>query len=83
MSDIKTEPNRQVLWENSYPTSKFIFELCFLIFTLCIWSKLIQHTISYYNQNPICVVAGFIVAQFLVDFVSGILHWACDTWGHF
>lgn len=25
MSDIKSEPNRQILWENSYSTSKFAF----------------------------------------------------------
>lgn len=29
------------------------------------------------------VVIGFILAQFVVDFASGILHWACDTWGEF
>jgi ubiquitin-conjugating enzyme E2 variant len=57
--------------------------LCILIFVLCIWFKLIVHTITYYNQNAISVVAGFIIAQFLVDFISGMLHWACDTWGHF
>lgn len=54
-----------------------------MIFTLCLWVKLIQHTISYYNQNPMTVVLGFIIAQFLVDFISGMLHWACDTWGQF
>ena len=26
---------------------------------------------------------GFVIAQFLVDWVSGMLHWACDTWGEF
>ena len=29
------------------------------------------------------MVFGFIVAQLLVDWVSGMLHWACDTWGEF
>ena len=77
------EPNRELLWENHYPTWKFLWELTFLIFTVCIWVKLIQHTVSYYHQNPIAVVLGFIIAQFLVDFVSGMLHWACDTWDRF
>lgn len=54
-----------------------------MMVTLCIWAKLIQHTIFYYNQNALSVVVGFIVAQFLVDYVSGMLHWACDTWGRF
>ena len=35
------------------------------------------------SSKPIAVVLGFIIAQFLVDFVSGMLHWACDTWGRF
>jgi hypothetical protein len=83
MTAIKSEAEKSLLWENSYPTSKFIWELCFLIFTLCLWSKLIHHTLSYYNHNPISVVAGFVIAQFLVDFVSGMVHWAADTWGHF
>jgi uncharacterized protein (DUF2164 family) len=48
---------------------------------ICIWLKLIHHTISEYNQDALSVVFGFVIAQFLVDFVSGMLHWACDTWG--
>ena len=77
------QPDRELLWENSYPLWKFIWELSFLIFTLCLWTKLILHAISYYDHNPFCVIAGFIIAQFLVDWVSGMLHWACDTWGKF
>jgi ubiquitin-conjugating enzyme E2 variant len=77
------EPNRTLLWENSYSKTKFTMELSFLIFTLLLWAKLIQHTLAHYTQAPLTVVLGFILAQFIVDFVSGMLHWACDTWGHF
>lgn len=28
-------------------------------------------------------MAGFIIAQVFVDFVSGVMHWAADTWGKF
>lgn len=33
--------------------------------------------------TPLAPVLGFIIAQFFVDFVSGIIHWAADTWGQF
>ena len=62
---------------------KFVFELAFLIFSGCLWLKLIAHTVGYYNNTPLVVVAGFIISQFLVDFISGMLHWACDSWGKF
>jgi len=26
---------------------------------------------------------GFILAQLIVDFLSGLVHWAADTWGKF
>ena len=53
-----------------------------MIGTLMLWAKLLFKTIEY-HQSPLIPVLGFIIAQFLVDFVSGILHWACDTWGQF
>jgi len=51
-------------------------------FTLFIWWKLAEETIAH-HIGPAPVVIGFIMAEFVVDFVSGILHWACDTWGEF
>jgi ubiquitin-conjugating enzyme E2 variant len=29
------------------------------------------------------VVIGLVAALFFVDFISGMLHWAADTWGKF
>ena len=77
------EPDREIRWENHYPTWKFYWELSYLLFSLYLWARLISHTVSYYDHNAFCVVLGFICAQFLVDWVSGMLHWACDTWGRF
>jgi hypothetical protein len=53
-----------------------------MAFTLILWAKLVSKTVED-RQTPLAPVIGFIIAQFLVDFVSGILHWACDTWGQF
>jgi ubiquitin-conjugating enzyme E2 variant len=51
-------------------------------FTLYLWWKLVQATLEY-HIGPAPVVIGFVAAEFVVDFVSGLLHWACDTWGEF
>jgi hypothetical protein len=59
-----------------------LFELSYMSFTLYLWWKLVQSLVAV-QTGPLPVVLGFIFAQFLVDFVSGILHWACDTWGEF
>ena len=83
MTETASEvPNPKELWNNSYPMKKFLFELSFLLATLVIWGKLIYHTISF-QSSPLAVVFGFVIAQFLVDWISGMLHWACDTWGKF
>jgi len=47
---------------------------------MLLWSKLVQVTIQS-HIGPLPVIIGFIISEFLVDFVSGLLHWACDTWG--
>ena len=60
-----------------------MWELTYLLFSLFLWAKLITHTLSFYDRNAFTVVLGFVCAQFLVDWVSGMLHWACDTWGRF
>ena len=49
---------------------------------MALWTKLVITTISYHS-TPLAPVLGFIAAQFIVDFASGMLHWACDTWGKF
>jgi hypothetical protein len=53
-----------------------------MIFTLALWAKLTLTAVEH-RQTPLTPVLGFIFAQFVVDFASGILHWACDTWGQF
>jgi hypothetical protein len=50
-----------------------------MCFTLILWYKLTFDTIQN-HITPLPVVLGFICAEFLVDFISGFLHWACDTW---
>ncbi len=50
-----------------------------MFFTLILWYKLTFDTIqNHITQLPF--VLGFICAEFLVDFVSDLLNWACDTW---
>lgn len=78
-----TKPSaRKELWENSYPAWKCAWEASYLGFTILLWYKLIVETVQYHS-GPLPTLLGFIGAQFLVDFVSGMLHWACDTWGKF
>jgi len=78
----KDENTQKELWKDSYPWSKCIWEVSYLSFTLLLWAKLIDATIAL-HAGPLPVLLGFIIAQFLVDFVSGLLHWAADTWGKF
>ena len=49
---------------------------------MILWGKLIYETVPN-HQGPLPTLVGFIVAQYLVDFVSGFVHWAGDTWGTF
>ena len=65
-----------------YPWWKFTLESTYLTFTLVLWYKLIQETIKL-HQGPLPTVIGFITSQYLVDFISGLVHWGCDTWGKF
>lgn len=69
-------------YKNSYPVWKLCIESSYLIFAAFLWLTLIRETISLHN-GPLPTLLGFILAQFLVDFISGVLHWGCDTWGHF
>ena len=78
-----TESGRQLFLGTNSPTWDFYRELSFLLFSLYLWVKLIFHTVSYYDHNAFCVVLGFIFAQLLADWISGMFHWACDTWGKF
>lgn len=45
-----------------------------------LWYRLIQETIAL-HQGPLPVVLAFIIAQLFIDFISGVFHWAADTWG--
>ena len=65
-----------------YPTWKMLWEGLYLSITILLWIKLINVTVSD-HYGPLPTVIGFIVAQFLVDFMSGVAHWAGDTWGTF
>lgn len=45
-----------------------------------LWFKLVQETTAF-HAGPLPVVLGFIKAQLFIDFISGLFHWAADTWG--
>ena len=51
--------------------------------TITMWLYHIQHSLSASKPDPLSVVIGFVMAQLVVDFISGLMHWACDTWGTF
>lgn len=68
--------------KNRYPLWKFTLETSYLFFTMFLWLKLILKTIELHHE-PLSTLIGFVISQFLVDFVSGLVHWGCDTWGKF
>jgi len=70
------------LWNNSYPMGKCIWESTYLGICLVMWIMLIRDT-ARNHEGPLPTLFGFIIAQFLVDFVSGLVHWGADTWGKF
>lgn len=76
------QPTVQALWNDSYPLWKFIWESFFLSICLLAWYKLVQETIKL-HIGMIPIILGFGFSLLLVDFVSGLIHWACDTWGRF
>ena len=47
---------------------------------MILWGMLIVETVSRHT-DPLPTVLGLVIAQFLVDYVSGFMHWAGDTWG--
>ena len=78
----KGKDNPEELWQNSYSWPKCIWEMSYLTFSFVLWYFLIQETVKD-HKGPLPVVLGFIAANFFVDWISGMLHWAADTWGHF
>lgn len=83
MTTVPAKPDAKELWENKYPTSQYIFETCSIIFTVCLWLYHIKWTLQVPIPGPIFLISGFFISQLIVDFLSGIVHWACDTWGKF
>ena len=82
IEDSEKIHKKEDLWANHYSNTKCAAEFTYMSLTLFFWWKLVQETVA--NQTgPLPVVLGFLFAQFVVDFVSGMLHWACDTWGEF
>jgi len=56
--------------------------MSYLTFSFVLWYFLMVETVQY-HLGPLPVVIGFIMANFFIDWISGMLHWGADTWGHF
>ena len=59
-----------------------MFELSYMMFTVGLWAWHIYLTTSS-KPHIITVILAFFGSQLIVDFISGLAHWACDTWGSF
>jgi len=81
-TDRTGENMYQAFEKDRYPTWKMALEGVYLAFTIALWVKLIMITVANHN-GPLATLLGFIGAQFLVDYISGMVHWAADTWGTF
>lgn len=66
--------------KNTYPLWKLIWESIYLGITMILWFFLVRETI-HHHSDPLSTVIGFVIANYLVDYVSGFVHWAGDTWG--
>lgn len=80
VSEVKAEDCYDTFAKNSYPLWKLIWEGIYLSFSIVLWLFLIKETVERHT-NPLPTVLGFIISQFVVDYVSGFVHWAGDTWG--
>lgn len=78
----KVTDEQQKLWAVGYSWPLCIWEVSYMMFALYLWYELILKTLLYHS-NPLPVVIGFVVANLFVDFISGVCHWAADTWGKF
>ncbi len=73
-------PSQKKVLVSEYTWPLCIWELSYLSFSMFLWYRLIQETVAL-HQGPLPVLLAFIIAQLFVDFLSGTLHWAADTWG--
>lgn len=76
------EKGRNALEASQYTWPLCIWEMSYLAFTMFMWAKLVQLTVSN-HAGPLPVVVGFVISQLFVDFISGLAHWGADTWGKF
>jgi ubiquitin-conjugating enzyme E2 variant len=78
--EIANDHSYQDFAKERYPTWKLVWESIYLAITVILWVMLVRETTANHN-SPLTTLIGFIVSQLLVDYVSGFMHWAGDTWG--
>ena len=72
---------------SGYTPTKRKIEIIVLVLFFTFWATSLYNIIHVQMeanglyQNILSTVIGFIFSIFLADFLGGVVHWACDTWG--
>lgn|SRR3990167_655292 len=65
-----------------YTTTKRKIEIIILtLFTIC-WFEGARNLFRALSLESFCITfVAIITSMFVADFLGGVVHWACDTWG--
>lgn len=64
-----------------YKMSHRVAEMIAMVLYAGLAATLYYHVLPIVPARPISFVVGALAGYFLADFVSGFVHWFCDTWG--